>query len=85
MALVGDGSFQLIAQEASTTIRCGLKPIIFLINNGGYTIEAETHDGRYNTIRNWNYVEKRSKNGVMCHLMFGILALTTDQLMRFLE
>ncbi len=36
-------------------IRYGLQPIIFLLNNGGYTIEVEIHDGPYNIIKNWNY------------------------------
>lgn len=36
-------------------IRCEQKTIIFLINNGGYTIEVEIHDGPYNVIKNWNY------------------------------
>ena len=26
-----------------------------MINNGGYTIEVEIHDGPYNVIKNWNY------------------------------
>ncbi|MEM8678905.1 MAG: thiamine pyrophosphate-binding protein [Planctomycetota bacterium] len=52
---VGDGSFQLTAQEISTMIRYGARPIVFLINNGGYTIETEIHDGPYNTINNWDY------------------------------
>ena len=55
VALIGDGSFQMTAQELSTMIRYGLKPIIFLLNNGGYTIEVEIHDGPYNIINNWNY------------------------------
>jgi indolepyruvate decarboxylase len=54
---IGDGSFQMTAQEVSTMIRYGLKPIIFLINNGGYTIEVEIHDGPYNVINNWNYAD----------------------------
>ena len=54
-SLIGDGSFQLTAQACSTMIRSGANPIIFLINNGGYTIEAEIHDGPYNTIKNWDY------------------------------
>ncbi|KAL8109488.1 hypothetical protein AgCh_025547 [Apium graveolens] len=29
--------------------------IIFLINNDGYTIELQIHDGPYNVIKNWNY------------------------------
>lgn len=52
---VGDGSFQLTAQEISTMLRYDAKPIVFLINNGGYTIEVEIHDGPYNTINNWQY------------------------------
>ena len=55
VALIGDGSFQLTAQEISTMIRYGVNPIIFLINNGGYTIEVEIHDGPYNAIKNWDY------------------------------
>jgi pyruvate decarboxylase len=55
IALIGDGSFQMTAQEVSTMVRYGLKPIIFLFNNGAYTIEVEIHDGPYNIINNWNY------------------------------
>ncbi|KAK4411197.1 Pyruvate decarboxylase 2 [Sesamum angolense] len=55
IACIGDGSFQMTAQDLSTMIRCGQKSIIFLINNGGYTIEVEIHDGPYNVIKNWNY------------------------------
>lgn len=47
VALIGDGSFQMTAQEVSTMIRYGADPIIVLINNGGYTIEVEIHDGMY--------------------------------------
>ncbi|KAJ8647591.1 hypothetical protein MRB53_000614 [Persea americana] len=56
IACIGDGSFQVTAQDVSTMIRCGQNSIIFLINNGGYTIEVEIHDGPYNVIKNWNYV-----------------------------
>jgi TPP-dependent 2-oxoacid decarboxylase len=55
IAMIGDGSFQLTAQEVSTMVRYGVKPIIVLINNRGYTIEAEIHDGPYNLIKNWDY------------------------------
>jgi pyruvate decarboxylase len=36
-------------------IRNNLTPIIFLINNHGYTIEVEIHDGPYNNVKNWDY------------------------------
>ncbi len=55
--LVGDGSFQMTAQELSTILRYDLKPIIFLINNDGYTIERDIHGATmpYNDIQRWNY------------------------------
>lgn len=55
IALIGDGSFQMSAQEVSTLIRYGYKPIIFLMNNAAYTIEVQIHDGPYNVINNWHY------------------------------
>jgi len=55
VSLIGDGSFQLTAQEVSTMIRHGADPVIFLLNNRGYTIEVEIHDGPYNNIKNWDY------------------------------
>ena len=55
VAMIGDGSFQLTAQEVSTMVRYGAKPVIVLVNNRGYTIEAEIHDGPYNRIKNWDY------------------------------
>ena len=59
LLFVGDGSFQETAQELSTILRHGHKPVIFLINNGGYTIErgymgkSET----YNDIATWAYAD----------------------------
>ena len=38
-------------------IRYGYNPVIFILNNGGYTIEVEIHDGPYNVINNWNYAK----------------------------
>jgi pyruvate decarboxylase len=55
IALIGDGSFQLTAQEVAQMIRRKLPVVIFLINNHGYTIEVEIHDGPYNNIKNWDY------------------------------
>ncbi|XP_022144024.1 pyruvate decarboxylase 1-like [Momordica charantia] len=52
---IGDGSFQMSPQDVSTMLRLGQRNIIFLINNGGYTIEVELHDGPYNIIKNWDY------------------------------
>lgn len=55
ITFVGDGAFQMTAQEVGTMIRQGLNPIIFLINNDGYTIERVIHDGNYNDLHMWQY------------------------------
>ncbi|KAK7734219.1 hypothetical protein SLS53_007867 [Cytospora paraplurivora] len=55
ICVVGDGSFQVTAQEVSQMVRFNLEVIILLVNNRGYTIEVEIHDGSYNKIKNWNY------------------------------
>lgn len=57
VALIGDGSFQMTAQELSTLIRYDYHPIIFLMNNSSYTIEVQIHDGPYNVIHNWRYAD----------------------------
>lgn len=54
---IGDGSFQLTAQELSTIFREKLTPIIFIINNDGYTVERAIHGEQesYNDIPAWNF------------------------------
>jgi indolepyruvate decarboxylase len=54
---IGDGSFQLTAQELSSILRHDLKPIIFLLNNDGYTIERLIlgEKSSYNDIQPWKY------------------------------
>ncbi|WP_297633774.1 alpha-keto acid decarboxylase family protein [uncultured Clostridium sp.] len=55
--LVGDGSFQLTAQEISTMIRENLSPIVMVVNNDGYTVERLIHgpNRKYNDINMWDY------------------------------
>lgn len=55
LLFTGDGSLQLTVQELSTAMRHGLAPILFVLNNKGYTIERHLHgrDRRYNDIVNW--------------------------------
>ena len=56
VVLVGDGAFQMTAQELSSLIRFHCNPVIFLLNNGGYMIERKLHeDGIYNDIQNWRF------------------------------
>jgi pyruvate decarboxylase len=55
VAVIGDGSFQLTAQEVANMIRYGQRTLIFLVNNRGYVVESAIHDGPYNYIKNWDY------------------------------
>jgi indolepyruvate decarboxylase len=59
LLFVGDGSFQLTAQELSTMLRHDYKPVIFLINNGGYTVERcyLGKTSRYNDVATWSYAD----------------------------
>lgn len=59
LLFIGDGSFQLTAQELSTILRHDLKPIIFLINNAGYTIERTIlgKTAHYNDVADWAYAQ----------------------------
>jgi indolepyruvate decarboxylase len=62
LLFIGDGAFQMTAQELSTILRRGLKPIIFLINNNGYTVERLIlgASSSYNDINQWRYAEAAS-------------------------
>src|SRR5215831_17216237 len=57
--LTGEGSLQMTVQELSTVMRHDLKPLIFVINNSGYTVERAVlgKDAKYNDIANWRYSE----------------------------
>jgi indolepyruvate decarboxylase len=59
LLFLGDGSFQVTAQELSTILRHDHKPVIFLINNGGYTIERGYlgKNETYNDVANWSYAD----------------------------
>lgn len=54
----GDGSLMLTVQEIGNMLKTpGVQPVIFLINNAGYTIERVIHGARcsYNDIVPFNY------------------------------
>lgn len=55
--MVGDGSAQLTIQEIGTIIREGVNPVVFLINNDGYTIERSIHgvEAEYNDITSYDW------------------------------
>lgn len=55
----GEGSLQMTVQEISTVMRHGLKPFVFVVNNGGYTVERAVlgKGAEYNDVANWRYSE----------------------------
>jgi len=85
IALIGDGSFQMSAQEVSTLIRYGYKPIIFLMNNASYTIEVQIHDGPYNVINNWNYKDLVSVFNGDTHHAKGFKVSTYQELLDVMQ
>ncbi|MEH1902629.1 MAG: thiamine pyrophosphate-binding protein [Nostoc sp.] len=60
LLVVGDGAFQMTAQELSTILRQGIAPIIFLLHNNHYEVENALQEGgfremHYNELQSWNY------------------------------
>lgn len=55
IVVVGDGAFQMTGMELSTIVKRGYRPIIFVLNNAGYTTERFLLDGPFNDVQMWNY------------------------------
>ncbi len=55
VTMIGDGAFQMTAQELSTLCRRKSNAILLLMNNDGYTTERVIHEGPYNDIQSWDY------------------------------
>ena len=58
--VTGEGSHQLTAQEVSSMMRYGTKPIIIVLNNSGYTVErilSKNPMDSFNNIAKWNYTK----------------------------
>ncbi|MCM1339978.1 MAG: thiamine pyrophosphate-dependent enzyme, partial [Muribaculaceae bacterium] len=56
--LTGEGSHQLTAMEVGNMLRQGVKPVIIVLNNNGYTIErilSNSPDDKFNDILQMNY------------------------------
>jgi indolepyruvate decarboxylase len=56
--ITGEGSHQLTVADVGTMGRNGLKPIIFVLNNGGYTVERALEANPnwvYNDLAPWTY------------------------------
>ncbi len=89
--IIGDGSAQLTIQELGSIQRDGLQPIIFLLNNDGYTVERAIHgaEQRYNDIARWNWTALPQAMSLQCSAqswrisetaqLEGVLALLAQQ------
>jgi indolepyruvate decarboxylase len=56
LAIVGDGAFQMTGTELATLIDQRLRPIVLLLNNGGYgMLEAIDRPRQYYERRDWDY------------------------------
>lgn len=58
--ITGEGSHQVTAQELGVFGRLGLRPVVFVLNNGGYLIErllCKEPGIAYNDIAPWRYAE----------------------------
>lgn len=56
----GEGAHQLTIQEMANFFEYDLKPVIFVLNNNGYTVErvlSKDPNDKYNNITNWNYLK----------------------------
>ena len=56
LVIVGDGAFQMTGSELATHVDQGLRPIVLLLNNGGYgMLEAIDRPRSYYERRGWDY------------------------------
>ena len=58
--VTGEGSHQLTAMEVGNMLRRGIKPIIIVLNNNGYTIErvlSDNPEDKFNDIMQMNYAK----------------------------
>jgi indolepyruvate decarboxylase len=55
--LVGDGAAQMTVTELSTAVRLGLRAVVLVVDNDGYTVERAIHgpDEPYNDIARWDW------------------------------
>lgn len=66
--VIGDGAAQLTIQELGSMLRDGQRPLVLLLNNGGYTVERAIHgpEQRYNDIALWNWTQLPQALSLQC-------------------
>ena len=83
--ITGDGSHQLTANEIGVMGRYGIKPIIFVLNNGAYGVEIVLSEKglSYDDLAKWNYAQLPSAMG--CESWFSARVRTVAELDAALE
>lgn len=84
---IGDGSAQMTIQELSLIQRHHLKPIIFLIDNDGYTIERVIHGphAKYNDIARWDYTKIPKALGITEDVMDISVADNKEDMLKVMD
>jgi pyruvate decarboxylase len=80
VSVIGDGSFQMTAQEVANMIRHGQETLIFVVNNRGYVSESAIHGGPYNYFKNWDYAGLVEAWNAEDGRGLGLKAATADEL-----
>ncbi|KAI7387565.1 pyruvate decarboxylase, partial [Hortaea werneckii] len=70
--VTGEGSLQLTAQYFADSLKLDHKPIVFVLNNNGYTVERLIHgkDASYNAVPLWDYKALTSVFGPQYHTKY---------------
>lgn len=78
--ITGDGSHQLTANEIGVMGRYGIKPIIFVLNNGLYGVEIVLSEKgpSYDDLAHWNYAQIPAAMG--CDKWFSARVSTVAEL-----
>lgn len=81
---IGDGSAQLTIQEIGSIFKHRLTPVIFLINNDGYTIERSIHgaEAEYNDITTYNWQSIPTAFGGSDETVLVLRAATVNELIQ---
>ncbi len=77
----GEGSHQMSAVDLGTMARNGLKPVILVLNNGGYMVERALEkdpDWEYNDLAQWDYHALPAALG--CKDWFAVKVATLGEL-----
>ncbi|KIW04076.1 uncharacterized protein PV09_04893 [Verruconis gallopava] len=85
--VTGEGSLHLTAQAIADMLRYDLKPIIFILNNNGYTVERLIHGKHetYNEVALWDYSNMAKTFGPQFKSQYHGPIKTNEEFLKFIE